>query len=208
MPALRPVPAVARVTCRGTANGQAIVNVFHVKWTGGNFDLPAITYVANLVKGAYEANFAPRLGSTWAGDTVRAVDLSLTAGQEATVALAGTSAGSAVQTPQSAACCVTWRIMRHYRGGHPRTYLGPLATTAIQNPTTLADAYVTQVITSANAFLSAINLGSTSGNTMRLVAVHRTQDQAELIVPQTSDIISATADTRIDTMRRRLGRDR
>lgn len=208
MPALKPVLQTARVSVRGTALGQAIVNVFHVRWSGATFDQPSITYVANLVKTAYEINFVPRLNGTWSGDTVRAVDLALATGVEATVALGGTPSSTTQGVPQSAAACVSWRIVRHYRGGHPRTYLGPLNSGAIESPTSLAAAYVTQVATSAEAFRTAIGNGITGGNTMKLVAVHRWQGKAELAVPQTSDIVSASVDTRIDSMRRRLGRDR
>lgn len=208
MPALAQVPGVVRVSVRGTSQGQAIVNVFHVKWSGGAWDQASVTYAANLVKAAYETNFVPRLNGNYSGDNVRAVDLTATAGNEATVALGGSPGTVSTGVPQSAACCVTWRIQRHYRGGHPRTYLGPLGAAAIESPTSLAAAYVSTVTTSATTFLNSINAGTTGGNTMRLVAVHRQQNGAQLTVPLTSDVQSAVVDTRIDTMRRRLGRDR
>src|SRR3954449_10978699 len=89
MPALKPVPSVARVSVRGTSQGVAIVNVFHVKWNGGLMGLADVTYIANLVKGSYEANFIPRMNGNYSGDTVRAVDLTQPIGQESTVALGG-----------------------------------------------------------------------------------------------------------------------
>jgi hypothetical protein len=196
------------VSVRGTSLGQAIVNVFHVKWTGGNFNLPDITYVANLVKGVYETNIIPRLNGNYSGDNVRAVDLGVVTGQEATVALAGTPGATSTAMPQSAAACITWRIVRHYRGGHPRTYVGPLHPSHIESPTSLAATYITSLATSATAFLNGVNAGTTGGFTMKLVAVHRWQGKTELLVPLTSDIVGASVDSRIDTMRRRLGKDR
>lgn len=208
VPALKPVPGVARVTCRGTAQGQAIVNVFHVKWTGGNHTSASILYIANVVQAAYTAQFRPRLNSNWSGDSVRAVDLSSPTGEEATVSLTGQGTIAGVTTPQSAACCITWRIMRHYRGGHPRTYLGPIGQNAIESATSFTAVYQSDVQTAATTFKDAINAGTVAGAALRLVAVHRVVGGVELLVPETSDIVSAVVDSRIDTMRRRLGRDR
>jgi hypothetical protein len=208
MPALKPVTGVARVSCRGTSQGVAIVNVFHVKTNGGLMTLPDITYITNLVGQAYETNIIPRLNGNYSGDTVRGVDLTALVGQEFTRALAGTPGATSAQTPQNAACCITWKIARHYRGGHPRTYVGPLPFSAIDQPTSLAPAYMTLVQNGANAFLSAINAGTTGGKTMRLCAVHRWREKQMLDLPEVSDIQTALVDARIDTMRRRLGRDR
>lgn len=208
MPALANVPAVARVSVRGTASGQAIVNIFHLKWTGGNIPAGSILYMASLVETAYRTHLMPRLNGNYSGDTVRAVDLSLSTGEEATVALSGTGGTTSSGVPQSAACCISWRINKHYRGGHPRTYLGPLFAAAIESPTSLAATYVAQVAAAAESFRTAINAGTTGGQTISLVAVHRYEGGVPLLVPQASPILAATVDTRIDTMRRRLGRDR
>jgi hypothetical protein len=208
VPALRPVPFVCRVSCRGTANGTAVVNVFHAKFTGASMSLADTTALANAFKGAYETHFVPRMSTGWSGDTVRCVDLTSPDGEEATVALGGTSVGSGTSIPASAACCITWKINRHYRGGHPRTYIGALPNTAIESPTSLAAAYVSAVSTAANAFRTAINGFTTGTHTFSLVAVHRYVNLAELETPITSAITSAVVDTRIDSQRRRLGPDR
>ena len=208
MPAQAAVPGVARCAVRGTASGAAIVNVFHVKWSGGAMSTADVTYIANLVKTAYETNIAPRLNGTWSGDSVRAVDLIGLFGAEATVPLAGTPGSSSLNVPQSACACITWKIARHYRGGHPRTYVGPLHTSHIESPTSLASTYMASLLTSARAFRTAINTGTTAGNTMRLVSVHRTLNGVQLSVPDVVDIDDAAVDSRIDSQRRRLGPDR
>lgn len=208
MPALKPVPAVARVTVQGTANSQPIVNVFHLKWTGGNIPAGSILYMAQLVATQFQNQFLPWLNTVYTAGSCRAVDLSLAAGEEATVPMTGTGIGSGGHVPQSAACCITWKIMRHYRGGHPRTYLGPISDSAIQNNTTLAAGFLASILPGATSFRNGINAGTTGGETIKLVCVHRYADGVELLVPQTSDIIGESVDNRIDSMRRRLGRDR
>src|SRR3954468_10681536 len=202
MPALKPVTGTARVSCRGTSQGQAIVNVFHVKTNGGPMTQPDITYITSLASQAYETNFVPRLNGNWSGDSVRGVDLTTLTGLESTRALAGSPGAVTLLIPQSAAACVTWKISRHYRGGHPRTYIGPLGAGVIDTPTSLAPAYITSLQASANAFLSAITAGTTGGKTMPLVAVPRWRDKQELHLPELSDITTAVVDARIDTMRR------
>lgn len=208
MPALANVQFCARVSFRGTANGVAIVNVFHVAWGGEPLTISEAVSLCTGVRTAYEANFVPRLASTWSGDTCRVVDLTNADGVEATQALGGTTGGSGTSMPQSTACCVTWKIDRHYRGGHPRTYLGPLPNTAIESPTSLAAAYITQVAGSANAFKNAVNALTAGTKAFRLVCVHRQVNGVQVIVPIKSDIQSVVVDSRIDTMRRRLGPDR
>lgn len=212
MAALRPVPGVARVVCTGNATGQPIVNVFHVQ-NGASGPAPAYSVAGMLqlvtaMEAAYRLNILPRLASTYSGDTVAGVDLSGPTGEFRQVALAGNGVGASVNTPQSAACCITWKIGRHYRGGHPRTYLGPIPTSAIESPTSLAAAYVTLVGSSAQAFITAVNAIVADGITQRLVAVHRQIDGLKILTPITSLILSGIADTRIDSMRRRLGPDR
>jgi len=47
-----------------------------------------------------------------------------------------------------------------------------------------------------------------SARSAELLAVHRYRDNAELGIPELSRIVGNGVDTRVDTMRRRLGRDR
>jgi hypothetical protein len=211
MPALAPVVGVARVVVRGTANGQPIVNVFHVQ----NGSLPPIPYTAAGILAlatafgtTFAAQFATRLNQSYSGDEVTAQDLSSVTGRSAAVALTLAASGSGTTTPQSAAACITWKIDRHYRGGHPRTYIGPLPSAAFESPISLAPTYVTALQNAGTALRTFINTTPMDGTPQTLVCVHRQRDGVQLAVPDVSPITSCAVDSRIDSMRRRLGPDR
>jgi len=208
MPALVPVPGVVRVTCTGTAAGQQVVNVFHVRAGAGSLSSGAVAAATTGVGTAYATHLMPRLNINYSGGTFYGVDLTSDDGAEASGSLGGGGSGSATNVPNSAAVCITWKIGRHYRGGHPRTYLGPIATASIEGPTSLAAAFVTSTRTGALGFLTAVNATTAGGFTCQLVCLHRVREGVQLDPVLVSPIIGADVDDRIDSQRRRLGRDR
>lgn len=211
MAALRPVTGVARCVFTGTANGQQVVNVFHVQ-NGGDFGVQysqtGISALASQLATLYASHFRPHLNSSWSGDQVLCQDLTSITSAFAVAALAGNGAVTGATTPQNAACCVTWKIARRYRGGHPRTYLGPLGAASLENNTSFTSAFQTSVASAANLFLTGVNAIVADGKPQTLVTIHRYKDKAELAVPEVSKVLSVAVDTRIDSMRRRLGPDR
>jgi hypothetical protein len=208
MPSLMPVLGVARVAFRGTSAGQAVVNVFHVQCGVASLSQATIDALCTGMKTAYEANLVTRLQGSWSGDTVTAQDLSSDTGVTKQMALAGTPGSVIAASPNSLACCITWKINRHYRGGHPRTYLGPIPNTFLENQTTFLSTAVANILGSANAFLTAVNGITLPSGTPQMVGVHRVRSGAVLPVPLVSPIVAVAVDSRVDTMRRRLGRDR
>lgn len=150
----------------------------------------------------------PLMNALYSGDSASATDLTSITGVMAIQPIVGGGNHAGAFVPASAAACVTWRIPRHYRGGHPRTYIGPLGTQAIETPTSLAPAYLLLLQNAANAFLAAINGLTADGKLQILCSVHRQDQKQTLIPPQKSLITSAFCDARIDSQRRRLGKDR
>lgn len=211
MPAQLPVPGVVRVSITGTASGVNIANVFHWQATDGGgaaFDVAGCQTLANGFGSAFDTSFAPKLGTVYVPGVTTALDLTNDLGVAATRANTGAGIGTAHTCPQSAALCVTWRISRHYRGGHPRTYFGPLPDSAITNPTTLDSSTVTSWQSAALAFMGLVNALTPGGRHGHLVCVHRWRSKAQLVPPQTTPIDTAAVDNRIDSQRRRLGPDR
>jgi hypothetical protein len=211
MPTLAPVSSCIRATCQGSANGVQVANVFHLLATSGGtgpFSTADITGVATAVGTIYKARFQALLSANYSGVTVTAIDLTndVGAGSTYTTAMVGSDGGTT--TPASAAACITWRIPRHYRGGHPRTYLGPLGSTAIGGPTNLAAGYVTALQTAATGFLTDCNAIVSGGIGFKLICVHRYRNGVILATPTVDLISSASVDNRIDSQRRRLGPDR
>jgi len=194
----------------GNSNGQAIVNVLHVMKgaLGDPWNQTQINNLATLIELKWRTILMPRIAVSYSGDTVECTDLTNANGVVGVKALAGTGAGSNTALPQSAAACITWKIARHYRGGHPRTYIGPLATTAIESPVSLASAYVASLQTDAGAFRLAVFNDTTVGTQLHLGTVHRTVGGATLSTPLFSEFTAESVDARIDSQRRRLGPDR
>jgi hypothetical protein len=211
MPALLPVQGVARVVVRGTAQGQQCVNVFHFR--NGAAGAPGFTQtgiqgLANKVATEYSALFRPLMNGNWSGDDVTATDLTSIISPVASSVLTGTGGIVSATFPQSVAACITWLIPRHYRGGHPRTYIGPLGASSCESSVSFTSAFVASMTTAAQNFRANVFATPIDGQNMTLCTVHRTYNKGTLSPPVVSEITGAFVDSRIDTMRRRLGPDR
>lgn len=211
MPALVPVIGVARVTVQASANGVPVVNVFHVR----NGDVGAPRYsdagaqsLADAFKTAWQTAIVSLTNISYTLDTFTVQDLTDDNGSFAQATSIQTGSGSGTSVPQSAACCVTWKIPRHYRGGHPRTYIGPISASSISTPTTLSGTFVSNVQSNMSTLRTTINALTIGGNVQQLVCVHRIRNGVNLEPPLVDKISGCTVDSRIDSMRRRLGPDR
>lgn len=127
--------------------------------------------------------------------------------------------------PTSAAVCVSWHINRRYRGGHGRIYLPAANTTDITNGRTLAGAFVISANTAVAAFQAALenlSLNSVPMNFVVLSYYESTPDTSRpkpvppggyynhstlRSTPVPFIITSAKVRTRLDTQRRRLGKE-
>lgn len=110
--------------------------------------------------------------------------------------------------PANVACCVSWHEFISYRGGHPRTYLAGIPQSIIASPQLLSPAGASGLQTDMNAFLSSVNAGVPPGatNSGQLVVVHYSLNKVVQTPPLVRPILSATVNTRLDSQRRRLGK--
>lgn len=127
--------------------------------------------------------------------------------QEEIVAHAGTHAGTTLA--DNVASCLSWTIGAAYRGGKPRTYLPGVETGDLLNPAHLSAASVTARIAGALAFRTAVNADTISGSgyAQLLGTVSFFTANAPRAVGIFRPYTSATVHNRLDTMRRRLGRE-
>jgi hypothetical protein len=108
----------------------------------------------------------------------------------------------------SLACVVSWTIPRTWRGGKPRTYLGCLPTEAIADSNSLDADFVTAVESAAASFktgTAAISAGGFSGGAIACMSFF--SGNAPRVPPIVILISGSTVHPRIDSMRRRLGRE-
>lgn len=197
---------------RGIAITQPIVNVMHVLNGGGPPGTPytqsQIDQLVTSMASLWVGNLVPLASSQYVSVDCSATDLSSDLGVSGITAMTGSGSGSGTTMPNNAALCISWKIPRHYRGGHPRTYMGPVAATSIANGTSFLGTFLTTANNGATAFRTAVNALVLGGSTQRLVCVHRIQNGVQLPEPIVDVITGNTVDSRIDTQRRRLGRDR
>jgi hypothetical protein len=82
----------------------------------------------------------------------------LTSATGAVGAWSGTHAGSAGASglPAGVAVVIKYPIARRYRGGHPRTYLGGLLSTALSGPGSVDPTYAAALLGVWNAFIGGV----------------------------------------------------
>jgi len=211
MAALEYVPGIVRCTAYGRIAGVRTANVWHIQCNNGvgPIALSDVTALATAVRGYAKIRFTNLLSNVYTQLELVALDLTNATG--AGVTITGSDVGGTVTTPLPAnvACCITWAISRHYRGGHPRTYLPGIPGGAQQDANSFTASFIGQVNTGAAGFRSDINAFTSTGiSQARLCVVHRYRDNVKLVPPQVTYIDGASCDSRMDSQRRRLGRDR
>lgn len=211
MAAAKPVAGIVRLISYGLVGGVRTANVFHVQCNNGvgPIALSDVTALATAARGYYKLRFTNLLANGFSQKEMYALDLTTDTGAQATIS--GTDAGGTVVSglPNNVACCVTWSISRHYRGGHPRTYLPGIPGGAQFDVTSFTSSFITQVTTGAQGFRTDINAFTSTGITQaRLCAVHRVRNKLVLDTPLVTYIDGASVDSRFDSQRRRVGRDR
>lgn len=209
MVALPSVPGVVKVIVKQTISGVNAFNVLHVQApVPASWSQAGLAQLAGVVRTAWVSNVIPLQSGAVTLTDVQCVDLSSDTGEEATAT--GSNVGTQSGTAMTANACVcwSWKIARRYRGGHPRTYIAGLSTTQVSNANTIIGTAVTAHAAAAAALRSAINSMAFAGSTPRLVVVHYRRDKVQLGTPLVSEITGVSVDTRVDSQRRRLGRDR
>jgi hypothetical protein len=207
MPSLPPVGQVLKVAVKGTQEGPWN-NIFHLQYVGPAPTAVQLDTLAASVLTAYTSAFASVLNTAVTIDNCKIADLtSATAAiGEADIETFGTRTGA--NNPSSVACVVSWSINLRYRGGHPRTYLPAGTQEDLAGFTSWSGIFVGEVLAAANSFRTAMNALTTGTTTYKMVIVSYSTNNAPRPQPLPFLINAASVDNRVDTQRRRLGKDR
>lgn len=210
----RPSPATrqVKVAYYGTWQTAQWANIMWLYLTGsGEISVSELNDLAGACSDAYASHFLPLVSDTV---TLERTQVVLYAGGgdvfEGNATEGGTGSDDGSTMPASAAAAVSWIIAPHYRGGHPRTYIPGITIHHIISNTTLAGAFVSALGSAANAFhneLEAISGISSGISTVEHGVVSFVRAKAWRTPPVFYRINSAVVDSRIDSQRRRLGRD-
>lgn len=201
------------VTVAGTYGADTpVANTFWVRNGAGTapsqseFDA-FLTHFVNQ----YEQYFAPQLSNQMAWTNVDGlyyVPGGISVAGQRTTAATGGKAGA--HLPANCAICVGWTVQAHYKGGHPRTYLPGPAGDQVQGGRRFLQAYCDAVKVAANNFLGGVNgYAGTTINNVHLGVVSFVLRKEWRSPPVFRDFNpnGAHVDARIDSQRRRLGRD-
>ena len=205
---LPPVPSVARFAVSGTNQGQKWVNIFHSKYSNVPADTPTMNAICQAVHTAYLNAFTPLFSPNCILNTVDGQDLSSRTGAIGTFSLAhpGTAAG-VVEMAVQVALCLSWTITDRYRGGHPRTYLPGINGADVTGGRLLTTTGHTQYLNAAAAFLTNMNAIAAGASSWQMCCVRYFSQHQLLANPLVRVIGGQSVHGRIDTQRRRLGKE-
>lgn len=207
MPSMPPVAQVLKVIVKGQQD-QPFNNIFHLQYSGLAPNASDLNTMAGTILANYTSAFASLLNTAVAIQQCTLVDLtSATAAEgEATTTTAGTRAGP--NFPANVAAVLSWTINLRYRGGHPRTYLPAGIMTDLSGFTTWSPAFVTELDAAAGTFRTSMNALTTGATTYKLCIVSYSSNNAPRPQPLPFQIQGHSVDNRVDSQRRRLGKDR
>jgi hypothetical protein len=207
MTAQPPVAQTVLLRVSGLINGLPWNNLFHVRYTGTAPTPDQMNTIAAQTFDAYNSAFTSFLPSTASLLLVESVDL--TSPMANSGQFQGNQAGTRVGTPMqnSLAAVVSWHINYRYRGGHPRTYLPAGVLEDIGAGRLWLDPFPTELGAAALGFRAALNLIQVAPLTFAMVSVSYTLDKAPRPSPMVFVIDNAIVHTRIDSQRRRLGKE-
>jgi hypothetical protein len=182
-----------------------------MRYTGGaptSADL--VTLSAQLLT-EYVAAFNPFLNSAFLLQGCALEDLTGPTGARGSNSTSsGGTSGIGQGLPANIAMAVSWQINRRYRGGHPRTYLVGFSDPQTTGTTSWDPTVAGAVRTAAAEFIDDVNaltIASTGG-TITLGVVHYKANKVVLTPPTFDPFQGAQVHPRIDSQRRRLGKER
>lgn len=211
MPALPDVPNCAKVIVAGSYGGRTFNTILHCKLNVAPGDFIGQTDMDALATGlrlAYKNNILPLQANGFNLTTVEAVELLALGGLTSTAS--GSDPGGDSSTgnmPNSVAAVISWTEAAHYRGGHPRSYIGGLKQTTAVNTFQWTGTFIAGLNAGATAFRAAVNaVGGARPWQLGCVHYHGkvlTTPGVPVFLPFTGNAVHP----RIDTQRRRLGKE-
>jgi hypothetical protein len=209
MPARPFVANVAQIVVSGNIDGvHNWVNKMFVRYSGAapvTVDLNS--YAAGLTA-AWVANLTPLQNSVVVLKEIEVTDLASDLGEVGidSGTVAGSRAGAII--PGGSCALISNKIARHYRGGHPRTYLCVGSQPDLLSPATWTSAFVTAVEAAWAAWQAALIVAYGAFTPSEVANVSYVTAKAARLVPQVDQVLVAgtTCSAELASQRRRIGR--
>ena len=204
---LPPVPSVMRFAVSGTNQGQKWVNIFHSKYSNVPADAATVNAICQAVHTAYVNAFTTLWSSSTILITVDGQDLASRTAATGTFSLTHPGVQTTIPMALQVALCISWSISDRYRGGHPRTYLPGIDGTFVTGGRLLTTAGHTAYLNAAAGFLTNMNAMTAGGSSWQMCCVRYFSQHQLLANPLVRTITGQSVHGRIDTQRRRLGKE-
>lgn len=202
------VSGVLRIRFQGGVGGHPWNNLFYAKYTGSPGTQAQINTLATALRAAWGGSWAATQCTDDQLQTTQVWDLSsrtLPTGLN-TQTQAGTRTPTS-KLPANCAGVVSWTVNYRWRGGHFRTYLPGLLLADVTGLSTLAPAYTTLLGTAATNWETQLAAISYQGGPLTFWAVRYYSDKQLLPTPMQLQVIGHKVKPRMDSMRRRLGKE-
>jgi hypothetical protein len=213
MPALASVPNVLKVVIEGTTPIDPWANTLHVSYSSAPPSAADCATFAGQVLASWVTNMSPLQYVAMTVEKAVVIDLSSSSGAsgESVASSAGTRTGT--RLPGSAAMLISKSIARRYRGGHPRSYVAAGVDADLLDASHWTTAMVVASLGGWEAFIAEIvplTRGALVTVTEVIVSYYETIPPAHVstrrVTPLVEPVTGYTAQPRLGTQRRRLGR--
>lgn len=147
--------------------GHAWTQVFYLQLTGSTITVNDLQSIANEINSLWATNIAPRVTPDVINTHVSIVYIPSVGNEvtyEGTYTTVGTAAGTTV-SDASAAYVINWAISAYYRGGHPRSYLPGVETSAVTNGSAISPTAASGLAGAWNTFRNGLNAFTTTNVT-------------------------------------------
>ena len=157
---MAPLPSPGNVVRCHLQWGPSSTNIwgsrFYLKYTGGPPTTADLNTFCSNVRSHYVATLLAYMQNNLFLQEVAALDLSSDTGNEGVYSGSDEGTNGSGATPEDACILVNFQIPRHYRGGHPKMFLPPAASTHLSNENQWDSATVTGVQSAWGTFISDI----------------------------------------------------
>lgn len=208
MVALPVAPNCLRFRITGKINTASIAHIMHAQFAGGTPSVTDANAIALLLRNAFNTRFGGLLPTTVTYSLFEVADLSTITGAVGNNTTPVTGTVSALAGMLNSSCAVvSWKVGVRYRGGHARTYF-PYGSSI--NPTggnAINSTYQANLKTAAGGFITDVNAFTSGTVTMSFAVV--SYFHGKVMRPTGIPFLITAADVhgRIDTQRRRLGKE-
>lgn len=214
---LGPLPdalASCRVQVSGTCGGLPWLNQYYLSYTGTPPTKTVLDSVSNRIGAIWTNRQAQALNSQWVLQSVVVRDIASRTGNFSVHGMSYTGINVQGMLPNNCAVCISFTVNYSYRGGHPRMYVCGLNSTDTTNGHSFQSSFLNEWANLMTGWMSDHNTMTYGPNSFQLQMVsyytHDPVTKQQMYHPggpKYYPITGYAIHPRVDSMRRRLGKD-